>query len=127
MQLTERCDIWRMVGQYDGGKKITAVYTRLPCLRVPISRFDKISTPFTVGGLLSGPSSEHFRPAGRTSTDVFLFPRWVTIRYDDELRRGRRTDNAGNVGPYRYTVDGVLDFEMQGYHDVQYAFASLTQ
>jgi hypothetical protein len=116
MQLTERTDVWRMVGTYDGGKTMQAVLTRVPCLRVPISSFDKLASALSASTRSNSPA-EFFRSQGRESTDVFLLPAWVTVKTDDELRRGRRVDINGNAVPYRYTVNGVRTYETFGYQD----------
>jgi hypothetical protein len=123
-QLTERCDIWRMVGTFEGGKQMEAVYTRVPCLRVPISSFDKVANALVVRN--TG-NTESFRSEGREATDVFLLPTWVPVQYDDELRRGRRTDITGQVVPYRYTVGGIRDYEGLGYQDTVAVFCAITQ
>ena len=73
MQLTERCDIWRMLGTHDGGKQMGAAYTRIPCLRVPISTFDQISSALSAPtgsiqpdrGQFPSPPSEYFHPQAR--------------------------------------------------------------
>lgn len=122
-QLTERTDIWRMVGAYDGGKTMKAVYTRVPCLRVPISSFDKVAAALVAR---STGSTESFRSEGRSSTDVFLLPSWVGVQVEDELRRGRRTDITGTVGQYRYTVDGLRDYEGLGYQSTVAVFCTFT-
>jgi hypothetical protein len=112
-----------MVGAYEQGKTMKAVYTRVPCLRVPVSSFDKVANALMArdtGG------SESFRAEGRSSTDVFLVPKWVAVQTDDELRRGRRTDITGTVGPYRYTVDGLRDYEGLGYQSTVAVFCTLT-
>lgn len=123
-QLTERCDVWRMVGTYEGGKTMQAVYTRVPCLRVPISSFDKLAAALTARD--TSPT-ESFRSQGRQSTDVFLLPAWADIREDDELRRGRRTDITGQVVPYRYKVNGIRDYETFGYQDTRAVFCESTR
>jgi hypothetical protein len=123
-QLTERTDIYRMVGTYDGGKTTQAVYTRVPCLRVPISSFDQVAAALvarTTG------ETESFRSEGRSSTDLFLLPDWVNVQIEDELRRGRRTDITGAVVPFRYTVDGVRDYEGLGYQNTVAVFCTITQ
>lgn len=126
MQLTERTDIWRMVGTYDAGKSMQAVYTQVPCLRVPISSFDKLAGALSSSMRPSMPS-EYIRSEGRQATDVFLLPAWVAIQADDELRRGRRTDINGNVVAYRYTVSGIRMFESFAYQDQQAAFCEITE
>lgn len=122
-QLTERCDVWRMVGPYDGGKKMQAVFTRVPCVRVPISSFDKVAAALVAR---STGGTESFRPEGRSSTDVFLMPLWVSIKSGDEIRRSRRTDVTGAVVPKRYTVDGMRDYEGFGYQDTVAVFCTET-
>ncbi|MGH3415434.1 MAG: hypothetical protein ACRDSS_03105 [Actinocrinis sp.] len=116
MQLTQRCDLWRMVGRYDEGKTLQAVYTQLACLRVPISSFDKIAGALLASSRSSAPS-ENFRPEGRQSTDIFLIAAWVAVQADDELRHGRRVDINGNAVQYRYRVGGVQAFDGLGYQD----------
>lgn len=111
-QLTERCDIWRMAGNFDGSKSMQAIYTRTPCLRVPISSFDKVAAALVAR---STGSTESFRSEGLSSTDVFLLASWVPVQIGDELRRGRRVDLTGTVQPYRYTVDGLRDSLGLGY------------
>jgi hypothetical protein len=123
-QLTERCDVWRMVGTYDAGKTEKPVYTRVPCLKVPMSSFDKVAQSL-VGR--SSAASESFRSGGRESTDLFLLPSWVPVLTDDELRRGRRVDVTGAVQPYRYTVNGIRDYEGLGYQDTIAVFCTATQ
>lgn len=123
-QLTERTDLWRMVGTYDGGKTMKAVLTQVPCLRVPISSFDKLAAALTARDTTP---SESFRSQGRQSTDVFLLPAWVDVREDDELRRGRRTDITGTVVPFRFTVNGVRDYEQFGYQDTRAVFCESTR
>lgn len=123
-QLTELTDIWRMVGTYDGGKQMTAVYTRIPCLRVPISSFDKVAASLVAR---STGSTEGFHVEGRESTDIFLLPSWVPIQTEDELRRGRRTQVTGTVAQYRYTVNGIRDYEGLGYQDTVAVFCAVTQ
>ena len=123
-QLTEQCEVWRMVGQYDGGKQMEAVYTRVPCLRVPISSFDKVAAALVAR---STGATESFRSEGRTSTDVFLLPSWLSVQVEDEIRRGRRLDVRGAAVPYRYTVDGVRDYEGLGYQDTVAVFCAATQ
>ena len=125
-QLTDRCDIWRMVGQYDAGKQITAVYKTVPCLRVPISGFDRVANALAASTRDSSPS-EYFRNEARESTDVFLIPTWVKVLTDDELRRGRRTDINGNAVQYRYTVDGIRDYDGLGYQDTFAVFCTSLQ
>lgn len=120
-QLTERCDLWRMVGTYDGGKTMQAVYTRLPCLKVPMSSFDKLAGALVAHN--SG-STESFRSQARESTDLFLLPAWVAIQTDDEIRRGRRTDITGTVAAYRFTVNGLRDYEGLGYQDTLAVFCT---
>ena len=123
-QLTERCDIWRMVGTYDGGKSMQAVYTRVPCLRVPISSFDKVAAALAARD--TG-ATEGFHVEGRESTDVFLLPSWLPVKIEDELRRGRFTSVSGAVQQYRYTVDGTRDYETFGYQDVIAVFCTITR
>lgn len=124
-QLTERTDVWRMVGRFDGGKTEQPVYTRVPCLRVPISSFDKVTAALVARNTAS--AGESFRSEDRQSTDVFLLPSWVLVQTDDEFRRGRRTDNTGAAVPYRYTVNGVRDYEQFGYQDVIAVFCTSSQ
>lgn len=124
MQLTELTDIWRMVGSYDAGKTMQAVYTRVPCLRVPISSFDQLAQAMSAASSSSVPS-ESFTPQGRDSTDVFLLPSWISVQTDDELRRGRRVDINGNAAVYRYTVAGVREFETFAYQDQLAVFCQL--
>lgn len=123
-QLTQLCDVWRMVGQYDGGKQMQAVYTRVPCLRVPISGFDKVAAALVAR---STGATESFRPEGRTSTDVIFVPGWMHVQAEDEIRRGRRVDVTGAVVPHRYIVDGARDYEEFGYQDTLVVFCSATQ
>ena len=125
-QLTERCDIWRMTGRQDGGKIMKVVYPAVPCLRVPISSFDKVAAALSASTRDSSPS-EYFRSEGRQSTDVFLLPRWVIVLTDDELRRGRRLDANGNPVQYRYTVAGIRDYETLGYQDTNAVFCQSMQ
>lgn len=124
MQLTESCDIWRMVGTFDQGKTMTAVYKRVPCLRVPISSFDKVAAALAARN--TG-MTEGFHVEGRESTDVFLLPSWVAVQSEDELRRGRFTGITGTVQQYRYTVDGARDYETFGYQDVIAVFCTITR
>lgn len=124
-QLTDRCEVWRFV-QADGSKPMTAVYTRVPCLRVPVSSFDKVAAALSAATTGTQPS-EFTRSEARESTDVFLVPSWITLRTDDELRRGRYTDNNGTVVPYRYSVDGIRAYDSFGYQDTIGVFASLLQ
>lgn len=124
MQLTERCDVWRMVGAYDGGKAMQAVYTRVPCLRVPISSFDKVAAALAARN--TG-QSEGFHVAGRESTDVFLLQLGFDIRTEDELRRGRFVDVSGSVQQYRFTVNGVRDYESFGYQNTIAVFCASTR
>lgn len=124
MQLTEKTDLWRMVGTYDGGKAMQAVYTRIPCVRVPISSFDTIAAALS-SSMRSGIPSEYFRAEGRDSTDVFILPDWLQVQTDDELRRGRRVDINGTAVAYRYTVAGIRTFESFAYQDQQAAFCQL--
>lgn len=126
MQLTERTDIWRFVGAYDGGRTQQLVYTQVPCLRVPLSSFDKLAGALSSSMRPSVPS-EYFRSEGRQATDVFLLPTWVAVRADDELRRGRRTDINGNVVANRYTVSGIRTFESFAYQDQQAVFCEITE
>lgn len=122
-QLTERTDVWRMVGTYDGGKQMQAVFTRVPCIRIPISSFDKVAAALVARDT----DNESFRPQGRESTDVFLLPRRLLVLTDDELRRGRRTDITGRIQPYRYTVTGIQDYERIGYQDTIAVFCAAIQ
>jgi tRNA U54 and U55 pseudouridine synthase Pus10 len=124
MQLTERCDVWRFVGAYDGGKALQAVYTRVPCLRVPVSSFDKVATALAARD--TG-ATEGFHVGGRQSTDVFLLPNSYPIQIEDELRRGRRTGITGTVQAYRYQINGIRDYETFGYQDTTAVFCTLTQ
>lgn len=125
-QLTETCAIYRMALQENGTKTLTAVYARLPCLRVPVSKFDVIAAPLSAATTTS-PPSEFFRSEGRQSTDLFLVPAWVTVLPDDELQRGRFTNNDGQVVPYRYTVSGMQTFETLAYQDTLALYTYLTQ
>lgn len=135
MQLTERCDIWRMLGTYEGGKQIGAAYTRIPCLRVPISTFDQISASLSAAtgtiqpdrGEFPSPPSEFFHPLGRGSTAIFLIENHWSILAEDELRHGRRTDITGAVQPYRYTVAGIQDYDTFGYQDTRLIFCQRMQ
>lgn len=125
-QLTEKCDVWRMVGRYDGGKSMSAVYTAVPCLRVPISNFDKVAAALSAATTGSSPS-ESFQAQGRESTAVFLVPAYLVIQPDDELRRGRRIDINGNAVAYRYTVTGVRDYDGFAYQDTHAVFCRSMQ
>jgi len=125
-QLTEKCDLWRMVGAYDGGKSIQAVYTRVPCLRVPISSFDKVAGALLASTRSTSPS-ENFRSEARQSTDIFLVPAFVQVIADDELRRGRRVDINGNAVQYRYKVGGIQDYDGLGYQNVIAVFCQSLQ
>lgn len=125
-QLTDRCELWRFVGQYDASKNLQAVYTRVPCLRVPISSFDRLASAISASSRGTSPS-ESFRSEARESTDVFLVPNWVRILADDELRRGRRVDINGNAVAYRYTVDGIRDYDGLGYQDALAVFCRSLQ
>lgn len=124
-QLTERCDVWRFV-QSGSAKPITAVYTRVPCLRVPISSFDKVMAALS-SATTDTQVSEYFRSEGRASTDVFLMPDWVNVRTDDELRRGRYLNNDGQTVQYRYNVDGIRTYESFAYQDTIAVFAASLQ
>lgn len=123
MQLTERCDVWRMVGSYDQGRQMTAVLTRVPCLRVPVSSFDKVAAALVAR---STGNSEGFRPEGRESTDVFLVAAWTGVQAEDELRQGRRVTVTGSVEPNRYVVNGVRDYDGFGYQDTLAVFCAST-
>jgi len=103
VQLTGRCDLWRMTLQ-PGGRKLMAAYqTRVPCLRVAISGFESL-------------------PAfARESSDVFFLPTWLSVRDDDEIRLGRRVDADAVPSQHRYTIDGLRRFEHFG-ADVLEAF-----
>jgi predicted ATPase len=125
-QLTERCDVWRMVGTYDAGKKMAAVYTAAPCLRIPISGFSKLAAALSASNRPSSPS-ERFLTEARQSTSVFLIPSWMRLFTDDELRRGRRVDINGNAVAYRYTVNGIRDYEGLGYQDTLAVFCQSLQ
>jgi hypothetical protein len=125
-QLTERCDVWRMVGVYDQGKTMTAVYTNAPCLRVPISGFSKLAAALSASSTAHSPS-ERFLIEARQATSVFLIPSWMRLFTDDELRRGRRVDINGNAVPYRYTVNGIRDYEGLGYQDTLAVFCQSLQ
>lgn len=124
-QLTERCDIWRFV-QGDETKPMTRVFTALPCLRVPVSSFDKVAAALSAATTDTQPS-EFFRSESRESTDLFLVPTWANIRADDEIRRGRYTDNNGDPVQYRYSVDGIRTYESFAYQDTKAVFAALLQ
>lgn len=122
MQLTERCDVWRMQGTYDQGRRETLVLSRVPCLRVPVSSFDKVASALVAR---STGSSESFRPQDRESTDLFLLPSWAAVQEEDEVRQGRRVDVTGAVQPNRYTVDGVREFTGLGsYQDTIAVFCT---
>lgn len=123
MQLTEQCDVWRMVLQPGGGRMMSAVFTRVPCLRVPVSGFDKVAAALSNANTASAPS-EFMHSEARESTDVFLVPDWLPLRTDDELRRGRYTDNNGTVVPHRYSVDGMRNYESFAYQDTKAVFCS---
>lgn len=125
-QLTERCDLWRMVGTDDGGKTMQIVYAHVLCLRVPISSFDKLASALSAATTGTTPS-QFYRSEGRQSTDVFLVPSWLPVQTDDELRRGRRTDINGNPVQYRYTVAGIRDYEDFGYQDTNAVFCQSMQ
>lgn len=126
MQLTDRCDVWRMVGTYDQGKTMQAILTRVPCLRVPVSEFDKVANALLASSRSSAPS-ENFRSGGRESTDVFLLPTWARVFAEDELRRGRYTDINSRVLQYRYIIGGARDYGGLGYQDTTAVFCTLTQ
>ena len=126
MQLTEKTDLWRMVGAYDEGKTMQAILTRIPCLRVPISSFDTIASALS-SSMKGNIPSEYFRAEGRDATDLFLLPAWVPVETDDELRRGRRTDINGAVVAYRFTVAGTRTYETFGYQDQQAVFCQSMQ
>lgn len=127
MQLTDTCDIWRLVLQTSGansGKKVKqAVYTRVPCLRVPISKFDVIASPLSTANTSSVPS-EFMHSEARVSTDVFLVPVGTGVRLDDEIRRGRYINNAGQLTAYIYTVDGIQDHDGFGYQHTLTVFCT---
>lgn len=126
MQLTERCDIWRMLGTYEGGKAMGAAYTQIPCLRVPISTLDKIASSLSAATSGSSPS-EFFRSQARQATAIFLVPEWVSIMEDDELRFGRRHDTTGQIAQYRYTVAGIRTYDDFGYQDTHALFCQRLQ
>jgi hypothetical protein len=126
VQLTETCDLWRMVLQPNGGREMSAVLTRVPCLRVPVSTIDKVEAALSAATTNTNPS-EYFRSEARQSTDMFLLPDWLQVQTDDELRRGRYTDNNGDIVPYRYSVDGIRTYETFGYQGTICVFCSLLQ
>lgn len=125
-QLTELCDIWRMLGAYEGGKEMGAAYTRVPCLRVPLSTFDKLAASLSAATTGTSPS-EYFRSQARQATAVFLIPAWVGVQEDDELRYGRRIDVSGAVQPYSYTVVGIRDYDGIAYQDAKALFCQRNQ
>jgi hypothetical protein len=120
MQLTDQCDLWRLVLQTTGennGKKLKqAILTAVPCLRVPISKFDVIASPLSAANTNSVPS-QFMHSEARASTDVFLMPQYVEIRPDDELHRGRYTNNAGQLVAFIYTVNGIQTYDTFAYQD----------
>jgi hypothetical protein len=116
MQLTDQCDIWRLTLQENGTKQKQAILTRLPCLRVPISKFDVLAAPLSAANTNSVPS-EFMHSEARGSTDVFLLPDWAVVRPDDELRHGRYTNNAGTLVAFIYTVSGIQTYGTFGYQD----------
>lgn len=125
-QLTERCELWRLTTNTESGKKqMTAILTAIPCLRVPISTFDKVAAPLSAPDTASIPA-EYMHSQARQSTDVFLLPDWVAVRPDDEIRRGRRTNNVGQVVAHIYNVDGIRDYETFGYQNTVAVFATLS-
>lgn len=126
MQLTERCDIWRMVGRYDGGKEESAVYTRIPCLRVPLGTFDKVASAMSAS-LSDNPPGQVFRDESRTAMALFLVENWVGVIEDDELRMGRRTTIDGTITQYRYTVSGIHDYDDFGYQNTLALFCERAQ
>lgn len=123
-QLTERCDLWRFQAQEDGTDEMALVLAAVPCLRVPISSTDKIASALSAPTTDSAPSA-YMHSEGRESTDLFLLPNWLEVRPDDELHRGRYTDNSGDVVPFRYTVDGIRNYETFAYQQTICVFASL--
>jgi hypothetical protein len=117
MQLTgkSRLAVWRFV-QAGSAKTMSAVYTSLPYVRVPISTFDQVVASLSSATTDTQPS-DYWRSEGRDSTSIFLLPDWANVRTDDELRYGRYTDNNGDLVQYRYSVDGVRTYEGFGYQD----------
>jgi hypothetical protein len=124
-----------MLGTYEEGKTMGAAYTRIPCLRVPISSFDEISSPLSSStgtiqadrGTFPSPPSEYFHPEARQATAVFLVPQYVALLSEDELRHGRRTDITGTVQPYRYTVSGIQDYDTFAYQNIRLVFCMRMQ
>lgn len=126
MQLTERCDIWGWVGEFDGSKQIKMLYEQIECLRVPISEMDKVAAALSTAMTNSTPT-EYFRSQARQATALFLVPTWVNVREDNELRYGRRLDLTGAVQQHRYTVSGIRTYGTFGYQDNQALFCQRLQ
>lgn len=126
MQLTELCEIWRLVGDYESGREMSAALTRVPCLRVPVSEFDKIAASLSASSSGHDPS-QFFRSQARQATALFLVPTWVQVYEDDELRHGRRLATDQTVQPYRYTVVGIRDYGGVAYQDATALFCQRNQ
>lgn len=105
LQLTDRATIRRMKqtpGQAAGKQSVQAIYRNVPCLVVPISRFDVLGE------------------FARESTHRIFLPRWCTaVKAEDELDVGRRRDAFGGVLPYRYLVAGVRRYMTFGLRHVE--------
>lgn len=116
-QLTQKIDVWRMVGVYDQGKTMGPVLKQIPALRIAISRFDTIQRGLSAQ--MTATRAEFFRPEGSEATDLFLVPTYLTglLFYDDEIRWGRTVTNQGTVVQHRFTVRGVQEFKEFGYTD----------
>jgi hypothetical protein len=123
-QLTDTCEVWRLVLQENGKKQKQAILTRLACLKVPISKMDVVASPLSAA-LTTTIESEYMHSEARASTDVFLLPDWVQVRPDDEIRRGRRTNNAGTLVAFTYNVDGIQDHGLFGYQNTIAVFCTL--
>lgn len=97
IRLTERCEVWR-ISSSGPRRSVTVIYANVPCLRVPISSFDGMPD------------------YARRSTHVVFVPRTHArlLRTEDELRTGRRVNNAGQVVAHRYGVDGIRDYRSLG-------------
>lgn len=124
MQLTDKCSLWRMKQQPNGTIQLSVIIPALPCLRVPQSKFDKIASALSAANSSTIPS-EFTHTESRQSQAIFLIPDWADIRPEDELQRGRYTNNAGQVVPFRYIVDGIQDYGDFGYQNVKAVYTML--
>lgn len=92
LPLTGNMDLWRQLEV--NNRRVATLYREgIQCLVQPISSFDQAP------------------PYAQNSTHVVFIPSWWTdVRRNDELRYGRRTNNAGQIVPRQLVVTGFRDF-----------------